>query len=77
MKEGEVADLLGMSIAALRRWRLIRKGPKYIKIGAAVRYRPHDVEAWIATQPTGGEEPPTSDSFQLTGGRAEVSGNSA
>lgn len=48
--------MLGISIASLRRWRLLRKGPKYVKIGSAVRYPAGDVNAWIATRPTGGEQ---------------------
>jgi len=48
--------MLGISIASLRRWRLLRKGPKYVKVGAAVRYLPVDLTAWIASRPTGGEQ---------------------
>jgi predicted DNA-binding transcriptional regulator AlpA len=54
--EQEVAHLTGMSIATVRRWRLFRQGPRYLKIGAAVRYRREDVEAWLASRPTGGEQ---------------------
>jgi predicted DNA-binding transcriptional regulator AlpA len=56
MNEGQVAQMLGISIASLRRWRLLRKGPKYVKVGAAVRYLPVDLTAWIASRPTGGEQ---------------------
>lgn len=56
MNEGQVAQMLGISVASLRRWRLLRKGPKYVKIGSAVRYPADDVNAWIATRPTGGEQ---------------------
>jgi predicted DNA-binding transcriptional regulator AlpA len=34
----------------LRKWRVQKRGPQYIKIGALVRYRPEDVDAWIAEQ---------------------------
>jgi predicted DNA-binding transcriptional regulator AlpA len=56
MNEGQVAQMLGISVASLRRWRLLRKGPKYVKLGSAVRYPANDVNAWIATRPTGGEQ---------------------
>jgi predicted DNA-binding transcriptional regulator AlpA len=56
MNEGHVAQMLGISVASLRRWRLLRKGPRYVKIGSAVRYPADDVNAWIATRPTGGEQ---------------------
>jgi predicted DNA-binding transcriptional regulator AlpA len=55
LNEFEVASLVGLSVASVRRWRLLRQGPKYVKIGAAVRYRPADLAAWLATRPTGGE----------------------
>ena len=53
--EFEVAHLTGMSIGTVRRWRLRKQGPRFIKIGAAVRYRTADVEKWIKSRPTGGE----------------------
>lgn len=54
LNEHAVARITGMSIASVRRWRLFRLGPKYIKIGAAVRYRPEDVSTWLDSRPTGG-----------------------
>jgi predicted DNA-binding transcriptional regulator AlpA len=54
LNEYQVAEVVGMSVASVRRWRLFRQGPKYLKIGAAVRYKPEDVAAWLALRPTGG-----------------------
>lgn len=54
LNEHEVADITGLSVASVRRWRLFRQGPKYIKIGAAVRYKPEDVSAWLESRPVGG-----------------------
>lgn len=54
LNEHDVARIMGLSVASIRRWRLLRQGPKYIKIGAAVRYKPEDVSAWLETRPTGG-----------------------
>ena len=31
--------------------------PKFLKIGAWVRYRPEDVEEWLDSRPAGGECP--------------------
>jgi hypothetical protein len=45
-------------MAAIRRWRLLGKGPRYIKVGAAVRYRLDDVNNWLETRPGGGELAP-------------------
>jgi len=38
-----------ISVASVRRWRLFRKEPKYMKIGAAVRYRRDDVAVWLSS----------------------------
>jgi predicted DNA-binding transcriptional regulator AlpA len=54
LNDKEVAALLGVSVATVRRWRLFRQGPKYLKLGAAVRYKPEDISAWIESRPTGG-----------------------
>jgi len=56
LNEHAVANLLDISVASIRRWRLLRQGPKFIKIGASVRYRPEDVAAWLESRPTGGTQ---------------------
>jgi hypothetical protein len=30
------------------------EGPKYVKMGPMVRYRPQDIEDWLGALPTGG-----------------------
>jgi predicted DNA-binding transcriptional regulator AlpA len=55
LNEHDVARVTGLSVASVRRWRLLRQGPRYLKIGSAVRYRMEDISAWLATRPTGGE----------------------
>ena len=52
--EHVVARSLRLSVATVRRWRLLKQGPKYLKIGAAVRYRPEDISAWLESRPSGG-----------------------
>ena len=49
LNEHQVAKFLQLSVASVRRWRLFRTGPKYLKIGAAVRYRREDVESWLSS----------------------------
>jgi predicted DNA-binding transcriptional regulator AlpA len=56
LNEREVARITGLSVASVRRWRLLRLGPRYIKIGAAVRYKPEDIAKWLETRPTGGQQ---------------------
>ena len=54
LNEHDVARITGLSVASVRRWRLFRQGPKYIKIGSAVRYKPEDITAWLESRPSGG-----------------------
>lgn len=54
LNERDVARVTSLSVASVRRWRLIGQGPKYLKIGSAVRYRPEDISAWIESRPRGG-----------------------
>jgi predicted DNA-binding transcriptional regulator AlpA len=54
LKDHEVALKLCVSVATVRRWRLLGQGPRYRKLGGAVRYAPEDVKAWLDNQPTGG-----------------------
>jgi predicted DNA-binding transcriptional regulator AlpA len=53
--ERDISRLTGMSLASVRRWRLLGQGPRYIKIGAAVRYWPQDLAAWLDRRPSSGE----------------------
>jgi predicted DNA-binding transcriptional regulator AlpA len=56
LNEYDVARITGLSVASVRRWRLLRQGPKYLKIGAAVRYKPEDLASWLESRPTGGDQ---------------------
>lgn len=59
--EKDVATFLRLSSSTLRRWRCLRYGPPYIRVGSAIRYRPDEVQAWAdkrtevstAASPTG------------------------
>ena len=42
----EVATRLGVSRFTVRSWRLKRVGPRFLKMGRAVRYRPEDVDEY-------------------------------
>ena len=54
LNEHDVARCVAMSVATVRRWRLLGQGPRFIKIGAAVRYKPEDVAEWLESRPAGG-----------------------
>ena len=49
LNEQEVARRLGVSPFTLRAWRRQGRGPAYMKLGRAVRYRVADVAAFEAS----------------------------
>jgi hypothetical protein len=57
LTEQDVSRQLNISVASLRRWRVERRGPTFIKVGSLVRYRPEDLELWLSSLPTGGSNP--------------------
>jgi hypothetical protein len=54
LTETDLSRQLRVSLAALRKWRVMRRGPQFLKIGPLVRYRQHDVDVWLASLPVGG-----------------------
>ncbi|HZU27984.1 MAG TPA: helix-turn-helix domain-containing protein [Bryobacteraceae bacterium] len=55
LNELEVAKRLNVSVPTLRRWRLEKRGPMFVNVGSLVRYRPEDLDSWVAALPTGGD----------------------
>jgi Helix-turn-helix domain len=58
IKTAEAARLLGYSSAALRKWRLEGKGPRFIRHMRSVRYKVSDLRDWEekhAIKPAKGE----------------------
>jgi predicted DNA-binding transcriptional regulator AlpA len=47
LTEHEVAALLKVSVATIRRRRLLRQPPDFVKIGASVRYRREAIQRLI------------------------------
>ncbi|RLB40402.1 MAG: DNA-binding protein [Deltaproteobacteria bacterium] len=47
LDERTAAEMLRLSVQTLRNWRTQRRGPAYLKLGRAVRYRPEDLEDYI------------------------------
>jgi predicted site-specific integrase-resolvase len=54
LTEREAADQLRIAPKTLTRWRWAGKGPRFHKIGGAVRYSEADVLAFIAASGAGG-----------------------
>jgi excisionase family DNA binding protein len=46
LTDTEVAARLGVSRFTVRSWRLKGVGPRFLKMGRAVRYRPEDVQEY-------------------------------
>jgi hypothetical protein len=44
----EAADYLQLKEQSLRRLRMEKRGPKFIKVGGRIRYRWEDIDAWLA-----------------------------
>jgi predicted DNA-binding transcriptional regulator AlpA len=50
LNECETAALLKLAVPTLRRWRWAGCGPRFAKIGRAVRYDPAELRAYIEAQ---------------------------
>ena len=47
LTEQKAAEVLNCTIAALRRWRRERRGPRFVKLGRLIRYNLADIEAFV------------------------------
>lgn len=47
LTEREVSHLLGLSVATLRAWRHRGQGPRFLRLGRAVRYLPVDLQDFV------------------------------
>ncbi len=43
----DAAQVVGLAESTLNKFRVYGTGPRFIKLGRAVRYRPADLDAWI------------------------------
>lgn len=43
----EAANLLGLSVRTLERYRCVGLGPKFLKLSRSVRYREEDLIEWL------------------------------
>lgn len=54
LKPVDAARLLRVRVDALAKWRHQKRGPAYVKVGGrAVRYRPSDIQAYLAANTRG------------------------
>jgi predicted DNA-binding transcriptional regulator AlpA len=47
LTECEASAALGLSVRTLQKWRLCGRGPRFLKLGSAVRYDPADLDRFI------------------------------
>lgn len=59
--ERDASEILGVSMRTLQKWRLQGNGPRFVKLGHAVRYDVKDLEAYIEC----GRRRSTSDSAPM------------
>ena len=45
--EQETAQLLACTVAALRRWRRERRGPRFVRLGRLIRYSESDLSDFV------------------------------
>ena len=50
LNEQEVSDLIKIKLKTLQAWRVRGGGPKFLKLGRCVRYRPGDLQEFIEKQ---------------------------
>ena len=48
LKPREAADYLRTSTSTLAKARMYKRGPNFVRIGRAVRYRQSDLDAWMS-----------------------------
>jgi predicted DNA-binding transcriptional regulator AlpA len=53
LTQKQCAEMLVLSERTLERLRVTGAGPKFLRIRHSVRYRPADVEAWLASRVVG------------------------
>jgi len=56
LNEYQVAEMLGVSVATVRRWRLLKQGPRFLKLGVLCKYRTEDIASWLESRPSGGHQ---------------------
>lgn len=53
LKTPQAAQYLGLAVSTLNKWRCHGGGPKFLKLGRAVRYRQEDLDAFLMARQLG------------------------
>jgi hypothetical protein len=67
LNERQAARTLAVSIAALRRWRRERRGPRFSRLEGCIRYDSRSLESWV-TQNSSNNKVDDSQSAGSAGG---------
>ena len=67
----EIADLLQVAQITLRKWRLGGSGPRFVRVGANVRYRQSDIDAWLAARTASSTSEPFCSASNVEDSRRE------
>ena len=62
LDEVQVARVLAVSIAALRRWRREGRGPEFTRLERCIRYNVKSIECWLAENSSGNKKASDSQS---------------
>lgn len=54
ISESEAAEMLSLSVSALRKWRRLGCGPRWRKLNYSVRYLIKDIAQWLEENSQGG-----------------------
>ena len=50
----QTASYLGTAPQTLANWRVVGRGPKYVRVGKLIRYRLADIDNWLTSQSDAG-----------------------
>ena len=53
LKTDEAASHLGLSVSTLEKMRVYGNGPRFVRAVRAIRYRPEDLQAYLAARVVG------------------------
>jgi excisionase family DNA binding protein len=67
LKPREAAEYLRSSTSTLAKARMYKRGPLFVRIGRAVRYRQSDLDAWMSASVAQQTEKPGNASTANTG----------
>lgn len=56
--EHEAAALIGVAPSTMNSWRVKRVGPRFVRVGRLVRYRPDDVRTFVESRLVGTSDQP-------------------